>query len=248
MTSCLRHADTALPPHLTLHTAVDAVELAHELASWVAQRLREGLRTRGQALLVVSGGSTPTPFFEALSEMTLEWSRVRITLADERWLPPTHADSNARLVRTHLLRGRAAVACWCPLGDGQGEPQAAQADLDAHLATWPWPADVVVLGMGSDGHTASWFPGSPQLPQALDVRGPTRCLAVSAPAEPNVPVPRMTMTARALFDARALVVHATGEAKGRLLSQAARSVDPLVWPITAVLRQARVPCHVFHVD
>jgi 6-phosphogluconolactonase len=237
------------------HHALCAQVLAQELADFVANGLRSGLQERGKALLVVSGGSTPVPFFEALAHCELDWARVVLTLADERWVPPDHADSNERLVLAHLLQGAAAKATFIPLFNGAGTPGQGQPDIEQALAGLPWPADVVVLGMGGDGHTASLFPHAPELPLALDgmsgyagiTAGP-RCLAVSAPALPNVPVPRITMSARALLDARCVVLHVTGAQKWALLQQAIQNGPVAPWPVRLALHQGRVPCEVFYAD
>lgn len=235
----------------SFHHAVGAPQLAQDLARFVAQALREGLAQRGQALLVVSGGSTPVPFFDALAKEALDWAAVRITLADERWLAPEHADSNARLVRAHLLQGAASQARFLPLFDPSApNPEEACPRIEMALAELPWPADVMVLGMGGDGHTASLFPHSPELEMALREDGP-RCMAVQAPGLPNVVVPRLTLTRRALLDARQLVVHITGAPKLRLVQQALVVEGPLneavrSWPIRLALCQSQVPCTVFH--
>lgn len=228
-----------------LHQAVDASWLAKALAIWVADRLREGLAERGQALLLVSGGSTPVPFFEALSAQALGWANVIVTLTDERWLPPDHPGSNERLVREHLLRGAAAQARWVPLFNAAATPQAGVSQAERALAALPWPADVVVLGMGGDGHTASLFPHAPELSAALG-ESAARCVPVAAPAPPNVPVPRISLTRRALLDARELVLHITGAAKLTLLDQARQAGPVAELPIRLALQQSQVPCHVFH--
>jgi len=239
-----------MTPSIQFHHADQPQGLACDLADFVAARLRSALATRGQALLVVSGGSTPVPFFEALSEQTLDWARVTITLADERCLPSDHADSNARLVRTHLLRARAAAASFVPLYAGQATPALAQGDAERALARLAWPADVVVLGMGGDGHTASLFPGDAARLQVA-AEGPVhgagpRCMAVPAPELPNVPVPRVTLSASALLDARQLIIHITGVAKLALLQQAMEAGPATRWPIRVALHQLQVPCDVFH--
>ena len=131
--------------HCIIHRALDAATLAQDLADVVADQLRDGLARRGQALLIVSGGNTPVPFFERLSLAELAWSQVSVTLADERWVPPSHADSNARLVQRHLLQGPAAQARWLPLVNKAATPAEGQPALEHALADLPWPADVLVF-------------------------------------------------------------------------------------------------------
>lgn len=238
-------------PHPVWHEAADAHVLAELLAGWVSERLREGMSARGQATLVVSGGSTPVPFFHALREAELDWPRVTVTLADERAVPATHADSNARLVRTHLLQGRAAQANWLPCFAAEPLPDQlgpACDALEARLSALSWPVDVVVLGMGSDGHTASLFPRSPELRRALADEGERHCLIAEVPDAPNVPVRRLSWTPRALLSTRHLAVHTTGVAKRDLLQCACASDDVREMPIRLALWQDHVPCHLFHAD
>ena len=239
--------ELSCPPslHHTFHHAADPALLALDVADHVATLLRQGVAERGRALLIVSGGSTPVPFFQALARCALDWSAVTITLADERWVPPDHPDSNEALVRAHLLRANAAAAHFVPLYNGAATPVAGVPELEATLAALPWPADAVVLGMGGDGHTASLFPDAPELPYALMDAAPARCLAVASPTPPNVPVPRVSLTRRALLDTRQLIVHLTGEDKLELLHQAMLPGDVAEYPIRAVLQQHDVPCHIF---
>ncbi len=230
------------------HTAPDAQALAQALCGFVAERLRAALAERGQALLVVSGGSTPLFFFKALSGVELDWSKVSITLADERWLPPDHADSNERTVRAHLLQGPVAQARFVSLFSEAATPFEGQPTIEARLRTLPWPSDVTVLGMGPDGHTASLFPYSSDLVRAMDDADASLCLAVSAPLLPNVPVTRLTLSRRALLDTQVVVVHITGASKWALLQEACEPGPVAEWPVRMVLRQHDVPVHVFHAD
>lgn len=230
---------------LHFHHAGLPDELAAGLARYVAERLKEAVLARGKALLIVSGGSTPVPFLRALSDMPLDWPSVTVTLADERWVGPTHADSNERLVREHLLRGDAARARFVPLYNGAATPQDGLAHVEEALAALPWPADVTVLGMGGDGHTASLFPHAPELPAALDDTAPGRALAVASPKAPNVPVPRVSLNRKSLLDAALLVLHVTGDGKVPVLRQALQEGPVADMPIRLALHQSRVPCHVF---
>ena len=231
------------------HHASSSAVLALDVARFVAERLRTALLERPQALLVVSGGSTPVPFFEALSVEDMDWARVSITLADERWLPPDHADSNERLVRQHLLRERACAAHFVPLYNGAATPAQGQPRAEAALATLPWPADVTVLGVGSDGHTASLFPRASALltwpADAAPHVGSGLCMAVPVPEAPNVPVPRLSLTPQALLRASQLLIHVTGGVKLDILKQAQQAGPVADLPIRLVLRQTRVPCAVF---
>ena len=253
-------------PQPVWHEGTDPTDLAHSLAEWVAGHLRVGLAERGQASLAVSGGGTPVPFFQALGACALDWSRVHVTLVDERAVPLEHPDRNEGLVRTHLLQGPAAAARWLPcfahddpsalagagVDGGLAALRRARDALEARLATWSWPVDVVVLGMGLDGHTASLFPGAAHAgvwgEGAGEPGAAPRCLAIDVPPAPNVPVRRLSWSPRALFDARHLAVHTTGRAKRELLQRACAASDPQELPIRLALWQDRVTCHLFHAD
>jgi 6-phosphogluconolactonase len=126
-------------------------------------------------VLAVSGGKSPVPFFHALRSQPLDWSRVMITLVDERFVPADHPDSNAALVREHLLQDAAAAARFLPLvGDARDDV----AELAAANAAYQHPT-VAVLGMGEDGHTASLFPGATALADGLDMAAACPCLPYS---------------------------------------------------------------------
>ncbi|WP_290870344.1 6-phosphogluconolactonase [Aquabacterium sp.] len=228
------------------HQAPDAQTLGDNLARFVAARLRNSLAERGEALLIVSGGSTPQPFFKALAQVDLDWSKVTITLADDRWLQPHEQDSNERTVRTTLLQGPAAAANFVSLVTPQATPEEGWAEVERRLQAMPWPADVTIFGMGGDAHTASLFPNCPELPLALDDAHVGLSLPIGAPTLPNVPVPRLTLTRRALLHTHCAVLHFTGAAKWDLLTQANAAGPVGDMPIRIVLHQDAVPVHVFH--
>ena len=204
--------------------------LAAQLAEAVAEALRADLATQERALLVVSGGSTPVPFFEALAACDLPWARIDVTLADERWVPESAPDSNARLVREHLLQGPAAVATFVPLTTGHQTPEQGAEEVAERVNGLAWPASMVILGMDGDGHTASLFPDSQELALALATEA-----SVVAVRTPSQPQPRITLSADRLHQARRHVLHITGGDKRAVLAQAFAGDDTRELPIRAFL-------------
>lgn len=226
-------------PLIVEHQPLTSAQLAHELAQAVADSLHRAIATRGRALLAVSGGKSPIALFAALCTQPLEWSKVLVLLVDERCVAPEHADSNAALVRTHLLREAASQATFVPLFEQLPDPLAHPLDDSAldnlvaqsnqQLASLPWPLDVAVLGMGEDGHTASLFPDAPGLATALVAEGP---LAWVRPA--TAPHARLTLTLPTLLAARRLHLPLSGPVKRRVYQQALQSADPAL-PVSLVL-------------
>ncbi|OAZ99534.1 6-phosphogluconolactonase [Halomonas sp. G11] len=205
-------------------------QLAEQLAEAVFQALNDDLEHQENALLVVSGGSTPVPFFKALAAKPLPWERVEITLADERWVDEQSDDSNAKLVREHLLQGAAAAAHFAPLTSDAGTPEEGVSDVSERALSLSWPASVVILGMGGDGHTASLFPDSLELGLALATEEPL--VAVRTPSQPQ---PRITFSADRLHQARRHILHITGDDKRAVLAKALSGDDMRQLPIRAFL-------------
>lgn len=204
--------------------------LATQLAEAVAAALRADLASHERALLVVSGGATPVPFFQALASCELPWAQIQVTLADERWVAASAADSNARLVREHLLQGPAAAATFLPLTTADPTPEQGAAAVAERLEPLAWPASAVILGMGGDGHTASLFPDSRELALALTTEA--AAVAVRTPSQPQ---PRITLSADRLHQARRHFLHITGGDKRAVLAQALAGDDVRELPIRAFL-------------
>lgn len=211
----------------------DAATLARELAGSVAERLQTAIAARGVAALAVSGGSTPAKFFSALSKRgDIDWSKVFVTLVDERWVDELNARSNAGLVNTRLLQGPAASARFLPLYSGTPEPDAEGiSKAEAGLSDLPEPFAAVVLGMGTDGHTASFFPGADRLEEALTQDGPL--VAIRAPGAGE---PRVTFTLKRLLATEALFLHVEGQEKAQVLDHALGEGPVDDMPVRAVLR------------
>lgn len=215
-----------------------------DLGALVARTLRRAVDTRGRASLVVSGGSTPAPLFDRLSSSVLEWSRVSVTLADERWVPLQHSDSNEAMVRQRLISGEAAAAQFTSLYEPDTALREAAGIVSERVRDMPQPFDVVLLGMGNDGHTASLFPGDPQLAAALEASQPA-CVSMSPPADPRG---RMSLNLAALLNSRRIVLLITGEEKWRLYQDiAAHQGNDTAhrWPVATVLSQRQVPVSVW---
>jgi len=187
-----------------------AEDVAASAAAEVAQALREGARS-----LVLAGGSTPRRCHELLSEMEVEWGRVTILFGDERCVRPDHPDSNYRMARESLLdRVSPATVYRMPaeLGPDEG------AELYARVVGMVGTLDVVMLGVGEDGHTASLFPGHP----ALGATG----LATGIHDSPKPPPQRVTLTLNALQAARRVIIVATGAGKADAVARAKRHEVP----------------------
>ena len=183
--------------------------LAAQLASDVAAVLMSA------TTLAVSGGATPGLFLENLSHQDIPWAQVTVTLVDERQVPETSERSNARLVRASLLQNKAAAARFVPLTEVNS------------------PLDVVILGMGNDGHTASFFPGGDNLAEALDPATTRRVIEINAPGADE---PRLTFTLPAITAAKHVMLHIEGAEKRKVLERALADGPVEAMPIRAVLR------------
>ena len=221
-----------LPQGVSAHEFKSPVLLADGLALKVAKQLSDAIDARGTATLVVSGGRSPVAFFQNLAKQKLDWSKVVVTLADERWVPVDPADSNAGLLKRYLLQGLAAKAQFLSLYSASANLEQAAEQADRLLAELP-AIDVLVLGMGDDGHTASLFPNSPNLADALKVDGTRRCYPMLAP---TVPHQRLTMSRALLASAKHTVLSISGQSKLTTLSAALAGDDVAAMPIRAFLQ------------
>ena len=180
-------------------------------------------------------------FFHLLSQQMLDWSKVSITLADERWVDADHADSNEKLVRANLLINEAHQATFIGLKNSAadaivGEPEAEQALAAVGKFT------VLILGMGDDGHTASLFPGADALALGLDMDSGRTCIGVTPTAAPHQ---RISMTLPRLLDSQQIIIHISGAGKQQVLEQAQAGDDVKALPIRAILMQQQAPLAIY---
>lgn len=205
------------------------------LANALAGELRQALTSHDTVSFAVPGGTTPGPVFDALSAVDLDWGRVKILLGDERWVPESSERSNSRLVRARLLQDHASAAEFIPFYTGSAAPDD-DLELLADRVNPLLPISVLLLGMGTDMHTASLFPGADRLAEALSADAPP-LLPMRAPGADE---PRLTLTAPVLSGAMSVHVVITGAEKRAALDKAVALKDPLAAPICCVLDEATV--------
>jgi 6-phosphogluconolactonase len=224
---------------VTKFSDLDALSL--ELAGQVSVALSAAIAARGVASLVVSGGKSPTKLFEHLRAQRLDWSRVCVALADERWVDPTDPSSNEKLVRDVLLKENASTAKFIGLKNGAPTPDMGAVSAWETFARVPRPFDVVLLGMGDDGHTASLFPASPNLPSALNPDAVAGCVGMWSPTAPQA---RLSLNLSALLDTRRIVILINGAQKWSTFTTAGEAGPTAEMPIRAVLSLTRTPVEV----
>ena len=213
------------PGHVDFKTFETRREASEALATALEKDLAAGIELKGMASLVVSGGSSPTGMFQALRKRSLSWQDVCVIPSDERDVPPDHPDRNEAMIRRELLGEEATTARLVSL--------IPPGDIPDHF-------DAVVLGMGDDGHTASLFPGSPDLPEALCSEHKLARLEV-----PRLGVYRISLTPRALLSSQKIYLLFFGSEKRLVCEQALRENDPLKLPVSIVLGQSRVPVAIY---
>ncbi len=209
--------------------------MADALAKRVSDILEAAIARKGNAILAVSGGSTPKLFFNVLSTQDIDWKNVTVTLVDERWVDEYDERSNARLVKQNLLLNNATAAKFMGLFVSEMKIELALTQLQNTLRNLPMPIDVAILGMGSDGHTASFFPGGDKLDFATDPNCPQMFSSMQAKGAGEPPV---TMTLPLLLETNNLILHIEGHEKQTVLEKANANGEANALPIRHILRNA----------
>lgn len=216
--------------------------LASALADRVAAELSVAIVERKQAVLAVSGGKTPELFFHYLAKADIDWKNILVTLVDERFVPVTNDRSNERLVRTTLLQNFASKARFYGLYNPSITAELAAFSAASRINGLPRPFDVIVLGMGTDGHTASFFPGGDRLKQAIDPQSRALVLPIHARGLKEA---RLTLTLPVIAEARFIALHIEGREKLDVFERALEDGPIEELPIRAVLKNTRHPIQVY---
>ncbi len=218
----------------------DTAQMVTRLADLGENVLRAAIAERGSATLIVSGGSTPKPLYQTLAGRSIDWSCTQLILADERWVPPSDAGSNEAFIRDAFAEALSDGAQFTGFWEaGMSSPEAAQRAAD-RLISVHRPFNFAVLGMGEDGHTASWFPDADGLTDAL--ADTDKAPLVSAVVAKESPVTgkyttRLTLTMRALADVSIPVLLLKGPAKREAYEAICANPDPERYPVVAFLKR-----------
>jgi 6-phosphogluconolactonase len=229
----MSNLDIDLPSHVTINIFDNAIDASNALSNELEAIICNAVEDQGKAAIAVSGGSTPVPMFKALNNKPLPWEKLLITLVDDRWVPPSHPDSNEALVQEYLLGQHCPETKFAGFWKPNGNIATAESECNSLLTSLlPNLIDAVVLGMGNDGHTASLFPQAQQLEYALQTSSP--CCAVTPVTAPH---DRMTLSAHRLLASKNRFLHIKGQDKIETLRLAASDDDVTLMPIRLFLKQ-----------
>ena len=222
-------------------------ELFQKAANQCAVQITRGIEKQGRASIAVPGGSTPAPVFELLSKMSLDWHNVLVAPTDERWVDVSEQTSNQKLLQQTLLVNQAANAKLMAMKNSAETAEQGQAESERCVSELDRPFDLVMIGMGNDGHFASLFPGSNPFEQAMDLNNPDSCIAIDATGCPVAGdnTERMSLTLSAILDAKLVMILITGKEKLEVLRSAEKENNPSEKPIAALLNQNQTPVEVY---
>lgn len=226
-----------------VYTFNEQEELIDLLSRRILNNLKKAIAKRGKASLLVSGGSTPKPLFERLSKAIIPWDKVSVGLCDERWVDPSQEESNEYFVKKHLLQNVASKANFIGMYEENIDIESAQTVCSHKIQEMLFPFDVVVLGMGSDAHTASLFPENIKLDEAFDLKNENLCIAIEPTTAPYL---RMSLTLHAILSAKNIYLHFEGKEKVTVYKEAIAGDDVYMMPIRSVLNQDIKEIEVFY--
>ena len=222
-------------------------------AGFILSALENALQTKGDASLFLSGGSTPGPIYQRLSETVFPWEKVNIGLVDDRWVNETDKGSNAALIRGTLLQSAAKSAKFTPLKTLHKTAIQGQAEAEQNYHSLLNSPSIALLGMGTDGHVCSWFPEAKGLAEAIDSKSMNKVQAIQAISS-NVTgayLERISLTLSALQTFKEILLLISGEQKKSIL-EGAIAFKSTHLPVSHLLAmanaQANNPLTIFHAE
>ena len=220
------------------HEYTDPEAMASASATAVGDIISAALARKGSAVVAVPGGGTPRPVMERLKDKPLAWEKVTIFPGDDRLVARDDRLSNFAMVDKIL--GSTGATLVSLIGDDL-DPVAAAADAEIRLAALEWPPDLIWLGIGEDGHTASILPG-PDCQAAL--RTKERVMTVTPdPLPPEAPVKRVTLTGSAIRSAGTIMLTITGQTKRQILEHALAEGERSAYPVGPALAGTKPIIH-----
>lgn len=214
--------------------------LSHLLGDVMAS-LSKAVKGRDVASMLLSGGTSPGGLYREMSQQEFDWDKVWFGLSDERWVAPDHDDSNEKLVHDTLLQNKARSAHFIGLKQ-PGDDVVKGAEMSNRMLNdLPHPYDIVLLGMGTDGHMASLFPDSADTPAALSKACTTFCHPIRRGAGET---PRISMTRHGLLNSREIKLLIFGAEKWDVCCRAQEQVSASL-PVSHILNQTQTPVSVY---
>lgn len=233
-------------------TTQGAQLLAELLADTMVEQINHCIAEDDLAVIALSGGSTPKPLFKALANRQVDWAKVIVTLVDERWVDESHELSNAAFLKEWFVSPLSIKPTFVSLYQtGELNAQAIEQVLSNYCEVTgssvaePRAFDIVILGMGGDGHTASFFPDAENINSLVNVNNPDYLLTCESP---STQVPRITWSLPMLLNTRFLALHFTGADKKGVFDQAQQSGLISDLPIRSALFQQQTPLQVYYSD
>lgn len=227
----------------TLHEFNNDNSLIEALTARISDVLIQAIQNTNTASMALSGGSTPKALYQHLALQKLPWRQVTVSLVDERWVEEDHPDSNALMIQESLLQHQAEAACFIGMKLAETDARAAEKVLDLLLRDHILPLDLVLLGMGNDGHTASFFPHADGLSRALALDNDTLCCALQPVGASYA---RMSLRLRTLLNAQQRILYIRGAAKREVLEQAFQPGDINELPVRAVLHNSKTVTEIYY--
>ncbi|WP_339858063.1 6-phosphogluconolactonase [Pseudohongiella acticola] len=231
-----------------LHEYKNQSALLNNLTVRISDLLCKQIQQGGKASIALSGGSTPKTLYQQLSGQSLPWQSVMVSLVDERWVAEVNASSNARFIKNTLIQNQAARATFIGMKTSHRDAFAAAESLSNILERHTLPLDLVLLGMGLDGHTASLFPDAKGLTEALsDTCRPVCCAIQPQPSADDAnPTARMTLSLNTILSASVRILYISGAAKRDVLEQAFIPGSVTDMPVRAVLHDSQTMTEIYY--